>query len=1264
MKNRNQLLRARVLLASFLTAFCLSSTSRVHAIAGLEGTFEFGLDAPWRIEPNKKAGGGLEYGAIPIQISIHGAMDAGLDDIIYATVPPNKIPIHLPANVVSLGKFYSVRVKELGPVERPPIEFSPQHLHEIELMVGAWPYPHNVTAFPQYRLCRLWKGENPEAFRDLSNTSEWHGSLWYVPYTKDPGASIALQIEVILERDDWPAIQLPQGLSVDLDVNRFITLRNFVRVYLAPEPLPRFDNRWVYGDFHYHSQGTDNEGEAGYNYRGVIRAMGAMGMDFLFATEHASSSEQVIDADLPQIDKIVETAHDQGDMLKEENVRSQGGVLRDMNEARFAFAHGVINGQTGVNREATLRASSFRFPQNYQSYGVMPQIFLGGEVDVVPEVKRSVVDSFVPFGNITLGLPFGDGLVYDLAKLCRPQGCDDPRGTLLRHGDSESYLVRDFQSLDSFDYFGRLHMVYFPSTSSLNVGNESVFVPSYTSRFGGATRRLDRPFEPRPEFAVEPLLPEIERKGVVFVAHHLAGGSSRGPDLIPWTTDHMLLRAFKSPAVLGLEFWNEDTRYRTRVCSHEYCRPNGGDLGVFLGQEHGYERNEKLNADSSNPFESLIIAVVEGFTSIDLLPDEFHKIALPLEEARRGFITGGSAGSLFELIPFDVVNGLWQQDTEETERALHHGAYDWDLMNLRGLAFEENADITAPRGWLQPGEPRRFFMGGGSDAHGDLNYRRAGYFLGTDDANDTAIGKPRNLVFAGAPTGPVIYHEDPAVVDIPIGQNSLTPSGKLVAKATVVTSPTRAQLTSFIKLPPDTGILLPPTDTIVKDPIVKDPIVKDPIVKDPIVVDPVRPPVVIPPDVVGPIGPIVDPGDPTPPVVTPPDVVGPIDNPVVDPGPSTPPVVKPPDVIGPIKDPILDPGTTPPPVKPPDVIGPIGDPILDPGDPTPPVVNPPHNPIDDAANLGLNIRAHTQEQIVTALKTGRFCVTDGPAIRIAIDRNGNNKIDDSDVQMGGVLRLVKGQGAGPLEPGAKTVTLLTEVISTSEFGPIMDIDVYVGVQPSPGASKPVEPRLYAPLKHGPGGFGKDAIESPQRAYPSHDRIYVRQPDRYWNGEFLGDTLTWNQIPGDPLRFSHTLVTTLDLDKYEVGEGVTSDRFFVRAFTRTAGDATRHIPGRYAYANPIWILRTEPQLAPPTDTVTQPPTTQPPAGTDGTPVTDPALPKPVLNATRLANGVVLLNFVGTLQQTADLGQPFQDIPAAASPFVVPADRSSNFFRVRQ
>ena len=141
--NKFTLSPARKWFSLLAAVLILSKPTGVLGIAGLEGTFEFGLDAPWRLEPSKSATGSTGYGAIPIQITIHDAMNAHMDDILYATetVPgfPAPIPVslQLPHSLVSLGKIYSIRVKELGPVARIPIEFPLQSLHEIEMTTVA-----------------------------------------------------------------------------------------------------------------------------------------------------------------------------------------------------------------------------------------------------------------------------------------------------------------------------------------------------------------------------------------------------------------------------------------------------------------------------------------------------------------------------------------------------------------------------------------------------------------------------------------------------------------------------------------------------------------------------------------------------------------------------------------------------------------------------------------------------------------------------------------------------------------------------------------------------------------------------------------------------------------------------------------------------------------------------------------------------------------------------------------------------------------------
>jgi hypothetical protein len=102
-------------------------------------------------------------------------------------------------------------------------------------------------------------------------------------------------------------------------------------------------------------------------------------------------------------------------------------------------------------------------------------------------------------------------------------------------------------------------------------------------------------------------------------------------------------------------------------------------------------------------------------------------------------------------------------------------------------------------------------------------------------------------------------------------------------------------------------------------------------------------------------------------------------------------------------------------------------------------------------------RPHTQEQVIAALRAGRFSVTDGPALRIAIDQNGNNTIDAGDVQMGGIVHL---HDTLPLS-GPTPLKVLVEWLSTPEFGPVTKIDLYVGThanQPDPDASKRSPPQ--------------------------------------------------------------------------------------------------------------------------------------------------------------------------------------------------------------
>lgn len=66
-------------LAGLAVAALIAGPQDLKAISGIEGTFEYAFDAPWRIEPNTGEDLQLEWGDIPIQLSIHDAMHSDLD---------------------------------------------------------------------------------------------------------------------------------------------------------------------------------------------------------------------------------------------------------------------------------------------------------------------------------------------------------------------------------------------------------------------------------------------------------------------------------------------------------------------------------------------------------------------------------------------------------------------------------------------------------------------------------------------------------------------------------------------------------------------------------------------------------------------------------------------------------------------------------------------------------------------------------------------------------------------------------------------------------------------------------------------------------------------------------------------------------------------------------------------------------------------------------------------------------------------------------
>ena len=120
----------------------------VYAIAGIEGTFEYAIDAPWRIEPAAIRNGSPIYGAIPIQISIHDAIFIGRDPDYVSDLTD-----------LSLGRVCSIEVRERAPGDppgAPPTGASRLYhlsdLQEVEYTRGLWPRPGDPS-IPEHALC-------------------------------------------------------------------------------------------------------------------------------------------------------------------------------------------------------------------------------------------------------------------------------------------------------------------------------------------------------------------------------------------------------------------------------------------------------------------------------------------------------------------------------------------------------------------------------------------------------------------------------------------------------------------------------------------------------------------------------------------------------------------------------------------------------------------------------------------------------------------------------------------------------------------------------------------------------------------------------------------------------------------------------------------------------------------------------------------------------------------------------------------------------
>jgi hypothetical protein len=941
-----------------------------QALAGREGKLEFAIDAPWRLEPVGFPGN-WDHGAIPITISVHDANMMNAD-----------------GDYSSIGDFLSLEIEESSPHGTATRSVAFEELREVEAVWGAWQY--NTSTRPPNAVCEPASGDDCSNLESLANTSAWHATYWYVPQTRPvAGDNVELGVELRVRAGLHVQVQGPNGADLESGPGT-LRLKEHLKVHYAEAPLPRFGDGWLYGDLHYHSENTDNEGEAGYGYRSTLRAMGSLGMDFAFATEHASNSRQVTDIDIDTSPK-------------------EYGALRDMSPERFRYGLDKLHGTSGANT-SVLTNPGGRLAQNIRGRAVAPQIYLGGEVDAIPEVVSNDI------GVVT----YGNGKQFDLNDLVFAAGSPvdiDPTEVLVR-GPSGGYGVRSWAG--GTREFTRQHLVYMPYSATDRDG----FVGSNTTDAGGASRWFGD------------IASSISQHGSAFLAHPMnaVGEDSRGitdfgPDMFPYT-DWQLSQAFASPGILGLQLWNENVRLRTDIGEGDSFNTASFDRSLSSG---GTETGRSEGICTKSPSGALE-CLVEIQPAHDTQGFQWQYSGTPTyNTSGDSFTTEKSKGGLYS--------------------DLHHGTFVLDRMLRDGL----NPAKTAGLAWLPQGEPRRVFLAGGSDAHGDLNFRREGYFFGTNEVSSTAMGTPRNLVFAGAPRA------EPPPRQTQPGNDTIGPASSSTTLGTGATLGTSATLSRSASLSTSLSSSASVAPALSFSATAK--------------------------------GGAGVPTDPQP-----------------------------------------------------------GNGELAPPDSTRPTVR------------------YGQSQVVDALRSGNFAVTDGPALRIVIDRNTNGIIDDQDVPMGGIANLYTEQN----------LPLLVEWKSTAEFGPVASIDLYVGsVAGSQG-------RTYAPVNHGVRA-SVDPNGNSRQVYPHWDgQIHTEMNDHYF-----ADTtgMLRIQLPvrdGGVRSYEGVRAISLPLRRFPAsnaleGEGTS---FYVRAFAKTEPENWQGCTGQYrnyyhrsgqclerlAYTNPVWALR--------------------------------------------------------------------------------------------
>lgn len=786
-----------------LLALLVGATVVPSVIAGPQrvGSWEYNIDVPWRISPTM---GGVQQSNIPVNISI---FDAGIspytpeecdveDDEISDcdNSPPERI------HRITITEYDSSGVKRgsrhyKGFLPLDDIAYPPEvqgKLVSVEKTVGYWLKDKLVepntnqdnwqgAADGEQLLCLESSDDyskqctaDKKPFDEISKTSEWHAVLSYEPFQKTPGSIITLVVTT-------------DGLN---HKGKRQKIRSKIITTLAKAPLPKFGDDYAYGDLHYHSQGTDNAGEVGYSYRESFYAANAIGLDFLLFSDHANNvaqpnffqveylSKATFNALISILALPITQTIGLGIDLAGFSDQQSFWVQSDMGPNRWNNHWGIIN--SGPNSNGGMgpginytNEGAFSGVEQHKGSGYLhaANLVLGGEIDFIPEVRNTGSDltnlitgtvgrhhykvhnscsmDELPgggFGNaaltgslvdryMDLKYMFRDGSDWVVTNdhliathVCKPRDVFDP----VTDPDGEQWLLlRDVQPVGYGLGYSRQHMLFLPEDPT----DSHAGIISNTNQAGGATLRL--------KDIHEKML--STNKGFGFLAHPLAkaGGSGKGrlgPDLMPLDPTQ-IIEAMGMNRILGFQAWNENEHFvttTTKLNQFDYRCTYMGSTGDASVKSTHYHYHTGL--DSRSVMDRYLLNgdrdSCGNYRTDD--PDDAY--------GSYGMAAGTAFSAVFDMIlSVDDSSPLVYEKKRTSRWQETVGGFELtDMANTWGL-IKSNVQKW---NFLSTNEPRKMFLAGGSDAHGDFSQRQEGYALGFESLNDTAMGTPRNLVYA------------------------------------------------------------------------------------------------------------------------------------------------------------------------------------------------------------------------------------------------------------------------------------------------------------------------------------------------------------------------------------------------------------------------------------------------------------------------------------------------------------------------------------